>query len=167
MKKIVVVEDRPWFTMDATLELQKEGVEFYKMIYYPSELLNSKERNKLLKTYEEETRVDVLTVNSQREFIDAMDGMYEQKDIVFLMDYDLKGDMAVDDFFSRINIRYALEKRKCQSEERIWFYTTGGADVKRVLYENFEERVISTPQFINSQLKWDKEQIMRIVRNYG
>lgn len=163
MKRIVVVEDRPWFTMDATVELQRAGVEFYRTIYYPSVLLNSKERNALMEKYQKRTGIEVITVHGQREFIDRMNELYQIADIVFLMDYDLKGDMAVDDFFSRINIKYALEKRNAGGEGRFWFYTTGGADVKRVLFENFEENVVSTPRFINSQLQWDKDAIMQIV----
>jgi hypothetical protein len=163
MKKIVVVEDRPWFTMDATVRLQEKGIVFYRMIYYPSALLNSKDQNELMDKYKVKTKVEVIEVQQQRDFLDKIDELYREQDIVFLMDYDLKGDMSVDNFYSRINIKYAMEKRKENGEDRIWFYTTGGADVKRVLCENFENRVISTPKFINSQLQWDEDQILKMV----
>lgn len=109
MKRIVVVEDRPWMTINAT-------VDWYKL-----------------------------------------------DDVVFLMDYDLKGDMGTDDFFQRINIKYALEKRKEHAEEKIWFYTTGGADVRTALLGNFPDNVIRVTKFINDQLEWDKDSIKRIV----
>lgn len=162
MKRVVVVEDRPWMTTEATEGLQKKGVTFYKTIYYPSLLLNSKEKELLMQEYQEKTGIPVEVVNGQREFIDKMDELYDLDDVVFLMDYDLKGDMAVDDFFSRVNIKYALEKRKQQREEKIWFYTTGGSDVRTALVSNFQDRVIRVPHFMNNQLQWDEESIIRI-----
>lgn len=169
MKKIVVVEDRPWLTMDATVELQKKEVVFYRTVYYPSVLLNSKERERLMTEYMEKTGIEVITVHEQREFIDRLEELYADEELIFMMDYDLKGDMAVDDFFSRVNIKYALEKQKSEKEkkkeERIWFYTTGGADVKRALFGAFEDRIIRTPKYINSQLQWDEEEILKIVRD--
>lgn len=162
MKRVVVVEDRPWMTTEATVGLQKKGVTFYKTIYYPSLLLNSKEKELLMQKYRDKTGLPVEVVNGQREFIDKMDELYSLDDVVFLMDYDLKGDMAVDDFFSRVNIKYALEKRKQQGEEKIWFYTTGGSDVRTALVSNFQDRVIRVPHFMNNQIQWDEDSVIRI-----
>lgn len=162
MRRIVVVEDRPWLTMDATVELQKKGVVFYRTIYYPSFLLNSEKRNSLMQEYKEKTKIQVDVVNEQREFVNKMDELYDLDDIVFLMDYDLKGDMAVDDFFSRVNIKYALEKRKNEEKEKIWFYTTGGTDVRAALLTNFPDKVIWVPYSIEDQLQWDEDSIIRI-----
>lgn len=162
MKRIVVVEDRPWITKDATVELQNNGVEFYKTVYYPSVLLNPKDSNRLMADYCEKTGIDVITINSQREFLDIMEELYQIEELIFLIDYDLKGDMSVDDFFSRINIKYALEKRN-SGEERIWFYTTGGTDVKKILHDNFKDRVIKTSKFVNSQIKWDLDMIAELI----
>ena len=106
MKKIVVVEDRPWFATDVTVDLQRQGIEFYRTIYYPSSLLYSEDKALLLQKYKEKTGVKVEEVHDQREFINKMDELYEKSDLVFLMDYDLKGDMGIDDFFQRINIKF-------------------------------------------------------------
>lgn len=163
MKKIVLVEDRPWFATDVTVDLQRQGIEFYRTIYYPSSSLYSKDQDLLLQKYKEKTGVKVEEVHDQREFINKMDELYGKSDLVFLMDYDLKGDMGIDDFFQRINIKYALEKRKEQAEEKIWFYTTGGLEVRAALLENFEGRVIRIPLFKDGQLQWDEAEIKRIL----
>ena len=42
MKRIVVVEDRPWKVMQSIQTLQKEGVEFCKTIFYPNNLIDKK-----------------------------------------------------------------------------------------------------------------------------
>ena len=81
--------------------------------------------------------------------------------VVFFMDYDLKGDMDRDDFFSRINVKYALEKDK---DKKIWFYSSGPRDIQGLLQETFPDRVISVPRFSEGQLYWDEKQVKEIVK---
>lgn len=165
MKKIVVIEDRLWVTTDATVNLQAKGIAFYMAIYYPSRLLYSKEQEALLKDYKEKTGIEVEQVNDQSEFVNKMNELYDNHELVFLMDYDLKGDMGIDDFFQRINIKYALDKRNQNADEKIWFYTTGGSDVRAALLENFGDRVIRVPGFIDGQLQWDESEIRGILED--
>ena len=105
--------------------------------------------------------MDVVQINSQSEFITQMDKLYCALDVVFFMDYDLKGNMARDDFFERINIKYALRKDK--EKKKIWFYTSGPRDIKGLLLETFPGHVIRIPMYSEGQLYWEKEQVKAAV----
>ena len=48
MKRIVVVDDRPWKVMQSIQELQKEGVIFYKTLYYPNNTLDKNNKQELM-----------------------------------------------------------------------------------------------------------------------
>ena len=123
-------------------------------------MLDRKRQDELMEDYKESTGMEVVRVNSQKEFIDEMNKLYSMSNIVFLMDYDLKGDMNRDDFFSRINVKYALEKDK---EKKIWFYSSGPRDIQGLLRETFSDNVISVPRFLNGQLYWDENQVKEVV----
>lgn len=161
MKRIIVVEDRPWRTTNATIKLQEKGVEFYKTLYYPGTLISGQEKNNL-QEYEKQTKIDVETIKTQDEFVSKMEELYVLDDVIFLMDYDLKGDMNTEDFYSRINIKYAKEKRE-QGEFKIRFYTTGGADVKEILVEEFEDYIVSVPVLQDENVYWDEKEILKMV----
>lgn len=160
-KRIVIVDDRPWKMKESIQQLQKENVVFYKTVYYPNNTLDRARQNTLMEDYEHSTGIDVVQVNSQSEFITQMDELYSVSDIIFLMDYDLKGDMNRDDFFARINVKYALAKDK--DEKKIWFYTSGPRDIRGLLLETFPDNVISMPLFCDGQLYWDEEQVKAVV----
>lgn len=36
MKKVVIVEDKPWVTQDAVCDLQSKKVEVLRVVYYPN-----------------------------------------------------------------------------------------------------------------------------------
>lgn len=156
-KKIVIVDDRPWKMKNSIIELQKNDIIFYRTIYYPNDMLDRERQNKLMEDYQKSTNIEVDSVKNQKEFVDKMDELYCTPDIIFLMDYDLKGDMNGDDFFARINVKYALAKD--QEQKKIWFYTSGPSDIKSLLLETFPDHIIRTPKYFNGQLYWDEEQI--------
>lgn len=156
MKRIAVVDDRPWKLKECIRDFKRTGVPFYKTVYYPNNTLDKKYQEKLMKQYQESTGLETVRVNSQKEFLDTMNELYETPDVIFLMDYDLKGDMGSYDFFTRINIKYAREKNK---ENKIWFYTTGPADVKRMLSDTFPGHVISIPDSGDGQLYWNPAEV--------
>lgn len=159
-KKIVVVDDRPWKMQESILELQKKGVVFIKTFYYPNNTLDRKIQYELMEEYKRKTAIKVVQINSQSEFIKHMDEMYGNSDVIFLMDYDLKGNMDRNDFFARINVKYALKK---DQEKKIWFYTSGPNDIKGILRETFPDNIISTPDYGEGALYWDEAEIMAVV----
>lgn len=160
-KRIVIVDDRPWKMQESIQNLQKEGIVFYKTIYYPNNTIPKEAQNELMEAYKESTKIEVVQVNTQSEFLDEMNKLYGIKDIIFLMDYDLKGDMSRDDFFTRINVKYALSKD--QNEKKIWFYTTGPNDIKGLLRETFPDNVMSVPGYQVGALGWDVKQVKAVV----
>lgn len=160
-KRIVIVDDRPWKMKKCIRQLQKDNIVFYKSIYYPNNMLDRKRQAELMADYERSTGIEVVRVDSQNEFIEKMDELYRISDIVFFMDYDLKGDMNRDDFFSRVNVKYALEKD--QENKKIWFYTSGPRDIKGLLKETFPENIINLPRFFDGQLYWDEEKVREVV----
>lgn len=161
MKRIVVVDDRPWKLQRCIKNLQSKGVSFYKMIYYPNNAIDQSTRGEMLINFKKSTGIEVEQVHEEREFLDKMNELYNIPDLIFLMDYDLKGDMNKNDFFTRINVRYALAKN--EEGKRIWFYTSGPGDIKGMLLDTFPDHVISMPKFTGGQTFWDEEQVLAAV----
>lgn len=156
-KSIVIVDDRPWKFQESIRKLKEEGLLFCKTIYYPNNMIPSETQDKLMEEYKRQTGMDVIRVEAQSEFVAQMDKLYADPDIIFLMDYDLKGDMNRNDFFTRINVKYALQKDR--EGKRIWFYTTGPNDIKGLLRETFSDNIISVPNYHAGALEWDEEQV--------
>lgn len=160
-KKIVIVDDRPWKFKESIRSLQKAGVIFYKTIFYPNNMIPREKQNELMEDYKQSTNMDVIQVNNQSEFLAQMNELYNDRNIIFLIDYDLKGDMSRNDFFTRINVKYALVKDK--EGKRIWFYTTGPNDIRGLLRETFPNNIISVPTYGVGALGWDEEQVKTVV----
>lgn len=159
-KRIVIIDDRPWKMKESVLQLQKENIVFYKTVYYPNDMLDMVSQAKLMEDYEKSTGIEIARVNNHSEFIIQMDELYKIPDIIFLMDYDLKGNMNSEDFLIRINVKYALAKDK--NEKRIWFYTSGPNDIKGLLLKTFPDNIIST-DYDEGQLYWDNNQVKAAV----
>lgn len=160
-KRIVIVDDRPWKMKESVQELQKKQIVFDKVIYYPNDMLDKEEQNELMEEFKMSTGLEIVQVNKQMEFVEQMDELYCIPDIVFFMDYDLKGDMSGEDFFVRINVKYALSRDR--EQKKIWFYTSGPRDIKGLLRENFPDNIIGVPKFFDGQLYWDEEQVKAAV----
>ncbi len=163
MKKIVIVEDRPWVTEKDVLRLGKENIEIAAMIYYPNSNSTKQEQERMVQEFENKTRIKVQWVNSQKEFVDVMDQWYADEQVVFLVDFDLKGDGSTN-FDNRINVLYVKDKQGA-GNERFWFYTTGNVDVKSILMAQFKGHVIDVNfDFEQMLLEWKIEQIRKMVR---
>lgn len=164
MKKIVIVEDRPWVTEQDVLSMKKQNIEIAAMIYYPNPNSTKQEQEELVQKFTNNTGVNVQWVNNQKEFVDAMDQWYADQQVVFLADFDLKGDGSTN-FDNRINVLYVKDKQGT-GNERFWFYTTGNVDVKSILMAQFKGHVIDVIMFnsLYMQLYWDMEQIREMVR---
>lgn len=160
MKKIVIVDDRPWKFQVAVKTLQAKGVIFYRTIYYPSNTLGKDSEDRLMSDYKNDTKMKILQVNNQIEFLDRMDELFDELDTIFLVDYDLKGDMSREDFYTRINVKYAMT----MGWERIWFYTSGPSDIKGMLMRTFPDHVISVEADPDGYSSWDEKQILAAVR---
>lgn len=159
-KKIVVVDDRPWKMQKSIQILQEKGITFYKTIYYRNNTMDKKRQDKLMEDYKRDTCIEIVEIDNQSQFIEQMDILYSVSDIIFFVDYDLKGNMDRNDFFTRINVKYALKK---DSEKRIWFYTSGPNDIKGLLRETFPDNIIGTPNYHDGALYWDEDQVMSVV----
>ena len=163
MKRIVIVEDRPWVTEKDVLRLGKENIEIAAMIYYPNSNSTKQEQERMVQEFENKTRIKVQWVNSQKEFVDVMDQWYADEQVVFLVDFDLKGDGSTN-FDNRINVLYVKDKQGA-GNERFWFYTTGNVDVKSILMAQFKGHVIDVNfDFEQMLLEWKIEQIRKMVR---
>lgn len=81
---------------------------------------------------------------------------FGNQDTIFLMDYDLKGDMSREDFYTRINVKYAM----AMGCERIWFYTSGPSEIKGMLIKTFPGHVISVVAHLEGQSFWDEKQVL-------
>jgi len=160
MKKVVVVDDRPWKLRDCIKELQDKGVTFHRTIYYPNNSLDQNTQNNMMDEYIKITGAEVVRVNNQKEFLDRMEELINDPDLIFLMDYDLKGDMSREDFYTRINVKYAMTR----GTQKIWFYTSGPSDIKGMLIKTFPDHVISVPHNYNGQSSWDMEQVLSAVQ---
>ena len=164
MKRIVIVEDRPWVTEKDVLRMKKENIDIAAMIYYPNSNSTKQDQERMVQKFTNNAGVNVKWVNNQREFVDAMDQWYAKEQVVFLVDFDLKGDGSTN-FDNRINVLYVKDKeRQGESNERFWFYTTGNVDVKSILMAQFKGHVIDVDfDSLHMQLEWDMEQIREMV----
>lgn len=166
MKKIVIVEDKPWVTSDAVQSLQKDKAEVIRIVYYPNTFGDDEEKSKLLQGLKEKTNVQIDRVNNQEEFVEKMEELYGEENVVFFMDYDLKGDSTMDPD-SRINIRYAKHKEYREKVEekgrKIWFYTVSGAANVEIIKRNFPDHVLGIENYIDGQLTWDANELNQIL----
>lgn len=167
MKNMIIVEDKPWITKAAILDLQKKSVKVSCIVYYPNKIGDPKEKEKLLNDLKESTGVPVETVNGQEQFVKTMEKLYSQENTVFLMDYDLTSDSQYP-FDSRINILYARhkeyeDKNVAPEDRKIWFYTVSGISNVELLRKNFPGHQLSVTSYQDGLLKWNEEELDKIV----
>lgn len=166
MKKIVIVEDKPWATGDAVRRLKKGNVDVLRIVYYPNPYGDADEKRKLIRELEEKTSVQIDTVNNQEEFVEKMEELYAEPDVVFFMDYDLKGDRTVNPE-DRINFRYTKLKEYRENQDanlrKIWFYTISCVTNLEIITHNFPENVLHVDNYTDGQLTWDAREIDQIL----
>lgn len=163
MKRIVLVEDRPWVVETSVKELMDKEVQFAATLFYPNNQLYREKQDELIDKFKENTGIEVIQIKSLEDFVYQMDEFFSDKKNIFLVDYDLKGDMRADDFDDRVNIRYAKNKNVEGSDSRIWFYTSGGAEVKNALAKAFPNNVIDTPYKRDGDLHWDIDEVYKLI----
>ncbi|MCM1231032.1 MAG: hypothetical protein NC489_12945 [Ruminococcus flavefaciens] len=91
-------------------------------------------------------------------FYHKLDVFYQMEDV--FMVFDLNLDDA-NTFEERINVQYANSKEN-KGKGKIWFYTTGGKDLKSMLVQNFREQLIDVIGFSENQISWDTDKILEI-----
>lgn len=166
MKKMIIVEDRPWVVKNAVVELGKRDVSVEKIIYYPNSYGDEADKQKQLDEFKKTTKTPIITIKEKIDVVKEMERCYEESDVVFLMDYDLENDLSIlpDE---RFNLRYVKRKEyednMCASKRRIWFYTTTGMEIVNYLQSNFPDQVVSVESFRNGMLQWDEKEIMKIL----
>ena len=167
MKRIVIVEDKPWITSNAVLRLKEENANEVRIIYYPNTYGDASEKNELLDGLKETTNVEIDTVINQTEFVNKMEELYEKPDVVFLMDYDLEGDSTVPPE-KRINYRYAKLKEygegRTVNSRKIWFYTISGVFNLEIITRNFPDNVLHVDKYTEGQLTWNVGEMNHILR---
>ena len=166
MKKIIIVEDKPWITQDAICNLQKKNAVVSKMIYYPNTFGDNNEKKNLMVEFKAKTKVEVDEEFSQEEFVKKMEELYQIENIVFFMDYELKGDFT-EEADKRINVRYARYKEYGQEFNyelrKIWFYIASSVGNASVLYHNFPNNVLPVTKYCDGKLAWREETIEKIL----
>lgn len=160
MKKIVIVCNRPWYYQHSIQNLQVKGITIESIVIYlegPHQSLKS--ILKKIINFERKTGIPIESVERQGKFINIMDRLYSDPDILFLMDYNLMFDISAN-FYERLNIKYAIAHK---DDQRIYFFTTGGKDIIDKLSARFPGHVI--PIYGSGQLFFDESQILSIVEN--
>lgn len=78
---------------------------------------------------------------------EKLNELYDDSDTLFLFDTDIDRGAVIEVFEHRINVRYALEKRRNAENQkcRIWFYTTV-AHLKCAIERTFGDYVIMARQ---------------------
>jgi len=157
MKKLVLIEDAPWRAEKNLKRLKEDGIEIERILFFtrgediPEEY---KEQNAHL---EESLGVRVDEVNTV-DFYRVLDQYYGQEDVFMIVDLNLDD---ANTFEERINVQYANSKEN-KGQGKIWFYTTGGKDLKSMLVQNFREQLIDVIGFSENQISWDTDEILEI-----
>lgn len=160
IKKIVLVEDKPWKVRNQILEMKSVGIQTETVLFF-SNMKRQQLSNRVLEwlvKFETAIGQQVRFVGNL-DFNQVLDEYYSKSDVVIVMDLGLIGDGSKV-FSERINVRYAKSK---DEKDRIWFYTVGSIDQEMILRNNFSHHVIDADTCENEQIEWDKDQIKKIV----
>lgn len=120
-KKIVLLDDEPEMLEPTIAQLEGflNGSVFQVLYYEGAETEDCR-----LRELQEKLGVRVSQVNIWN-FNEVMDKLYYDYNCIFLFKADLKVFMDSEILEYRVNIHYALKRRK---DARIWFYTTSDSD---------------------------------------
>lgn len=159
MKRLVLIEDAPWRAKKNLLQLKEEGIEIEKIFFFTESKYMSEEYNGAIEQLqgELETKIDTIGIS---DFFSTLDKYYSRDNLFMLFDLNLNEERS---FEERINVRYANSKSD-KGKGKIWFYTTGGKDLKSMLVKNFADQLIDVEGFYENQLSWNEEQILRIAK---
>ncbi|MBD5546160.1 MAG: hypothetical protein HDQ97_01940 [Lachnospiraceae bacterium] len=160
MKRLVLIEDAPWRAEKNLLELKEKGVEVEKIFFFTKRMDVPEGYQNLLSDLEDVLKVKIEQIGTL-DFYRKLDACYENDDLFILFDLNLDD---ADTFEDRINVQYARSKTDA-GKGKIWFYTTGGRELKSMLEHNFREQLIDVIDFTaDNQLFWDMEQILEIAK---
>ncbi|MBD5393077.1 MAG: hypothetical protein HDR71_02160 [Lachnospiraceae bacterium] len=161
MKRLVLVEDAPWRAKEILMKLKQEGVEIEKILFFTTEENVPEIFEELNSQLEEALGIQIDRIGTGTlDFYNKLDLYYEKDDIFIIIDLNLDD---ANTFEERINVKYANSKPN-SGRGKIWFYTTGGKDLKSMLVQNFKDQLIDVISFLNNQLSWDTEKILKIAR---
>lgn len=157
MKRLVLIEDAPWRAQNNLLELKERGVKIEKILYFTVEEDIPEEYERMKSNLEQELGIQVDRINTS-DFYNKVDDYFANEEIFILVDLNLDD---ANTFEERINVQYANSKEN-KGRGKIWFYTTGGKELKSMLVQNFRGQLIDVTGFSNNQLSWDTAKILEI-----
>lgn len=152
-KKIIFLEDKPEKLTQVIADMQLiDGIDAIEVLYYNSKKPQNPEKvSELAKIL----HVEVKAVNFM-SFENVLDELYEQPDNLFIFDTVLnEEEYHWETFTYRNNISYALRKKEQNGDEnqRIWFYTTVGYDIKERIDDLFGTYVMQAQAEDNNKFK--------------
>lgn len=160
MKKLVLIDDAPWRAERNLMELKEAGIEIEKILFFSTEENIPEEYKKLNSKLEEVLDIQIDRIGTGAlDFDNKLDLYFERDDIFILIDLNLD---EANTFEERINVKYANSKPD-KGRGKIWFFTTGGKDIKSMLVQNFKDQLIDVISFSENQILWDMDKILSIV----
>lgn len=157
----MLIEDAPWRAERNLKELKEAGAEIEKILFFSTEENVPEEYEKLNSKLEEVLDIQIDRIGtSALDFDNKLDLYYGRDDIFILIDLNLD---EANTFEERINVKYANSKPN-KGKGKIWFYTTGGKDLKSMLVQNFKNQLIDVNGFSDNQLSWDTKKILEIAK---
>lgn len=160
MKKLVLIEDAPWRAKENLKQLKESGVGLEKILFFTMEENVPEEYVRFNEELAKSLDTPVERIGTGVDFEKKLDEYYNREDIFLLFDLNLDDAYT---FEERINVRYANSKPD-KGKGKIWFYTTGGKDLKSMLVQNFKDQLIDVTGFFANQLKWETEKIVQIAK---
>lgn len=157
MKKLVLIEDAPWRAEKNLLVLKKKGLEIKKIFFFTMEKDVPDVFQKLINELNKNLGVSVEQINKS-DFDLKVDPCFKDENIFILLDLNLDD---ANTFEERVNVQYAKSKSD-NGRGKIWFYTTGGKELKSMLVQNFKDQLIDVTDFRDNQLSWDTGKILQI-----
>lgn len=143
IKKIAVLEDRPWVLWGFVKKIKEMGIEEVIIIYYHSPKNYEQSNDDSIQKECDEQKVKLIHIEDLK-FDEKMNELYSDGEMLFFFDLDI-GDRS-SYFEERINVRYANEKWE-KGDRRIWFYTTSGPYNVDQINRKFEDHCIPVIDF--------------------
>lgn len=159
MKRLVLIEDAPWRAKENLLQLKNKGVGIEKIFFFIKSENMPAEYKEAIEQLEKALETDIDTIGISN-FYSTLDKYYGRDNLFMLFDLNLDEE---SNFGERINVRYANSKSD-KGKGKIWFYTTGGKDLKSMLVQNFANQFIDVEGFYDNQLSWNEAQILQIAK---
>lgn len=173
MKKWVIVEDRPWVMEIPIKELRKKAEECGHSFVEPivlhfipeTEEKQKAKKEKYGREYQsfcQNTGIDPIQI--MKDTFEAEVNKYIDKGYTILMDLNLTGDNN-DYFNNRQNVQYVKKKFGKNSQNKIWFYTTGASMDSRFLFIEFPGNYISVNGFVDGNVDMDIDEAWAILQD--